>query len=566
MKMPNPPHSADNVSPAGSRSTSVLGRRAILGTLGAAGVAAALTSQAGTASAQPVVDAQTAVSALKYVPKDWDPATRDVSTYVQRVIDEAAVAGGAAIVYWPASTVVAEIQLKSNVRIVGATQGSSIIQAVAGSSNPGIIMLDQTGGPVTRCTVENLSISGVSTNRGQWGMYFKCPPRTVAPFDHGIWRGSFRNVFISNTFPGGIWLYGGGQNSLGPHQFLNFDNVAVQYTDGAVANASPEWIGILATGQVGQVVWNQLESSYRGNGYGANAVSILRETDDAQKNVSDKACYAMSFNACTFQGCTININIERACGITFNGCWIEDGQSGFRVRTASYANVFSGCDFMDTSHNGGTGYIGRVEDVSSAVVISPNIQNSGEMDYDWSDRTTTGYLKVIGGRTQAAWSREGFPKAFAAAATVDIGSNEYLALSGPTAVQTLTTTLDDHSLLVIRATSAITLTPTGGNIRFPAGWGDDPRTFDDDSRLVFHYDKGTNQFTLVAANTSATRAGAFEQISADGSGYFGMVAQSAAAEAPTTGARLYSQVDSSGKNQLLVRFPTGAPIVVAAEA
>lgn len=447
---------------------------------------------------------QVAVGALKYVPAGTDPTTTDVSTYVQQVINEAAASGGDAVVWLPPFAIIAEIQVKSNVRIIGASHGRSSLKAVPGSSNPGVVMLDQTGGPVTRAKLENVAISGNTANASQWGIYLKCPPRAVSPFDHGLWYTSFRDIRITNTVAGGIWLYGGGTDSLGPHQFLNFDQVSIQYTDATVTPTN--WIGILATGQVGQITWNQIESSYRGTGFGASAVSILRETDDTQTNVSDKAPYAMTFNASTFQGCAININVERAAGIQFNACWVEDGQNGFRVRTAATGVQFNACHFADTTNNGGTGYVGRVEGTCQVTVTDATVANSGTNDLVWADATAAGGSFQIDGADPASTTKtSGYPKQLTATGTLNVGPNAYVAVTGATTITTLSSNLPHGAILVLRLTSAGSYNVASGNIR--AGIGNSLYgtssviSFPNNTRLEFHFDKGANIYTLVSATS-----------------------------------------------------------------
>lgn len=526
-----------------------------------AAIADAVLTDAGVAGALDQTH-QRAISALKYVPAGVDSTTTDVSAYVQRVIDEAAASGGDAIVWWPAHVVIAEIQLKSNVRIIGSTQGRSVIKAVPGSTNKGIIMLNSAGGAISRVSVENLSISG-NGNVGQWGMYLKSqPPTQGTDTGHGLWYSSFRNLRITNTYGGGIWLYGGGADSMGPHQFLNFDQVSIQLTAGTY----PNWIGILCSGQVGQIVWNQIESSYRGTGFGAQSLYIAREMNDSMGNVSDTACYSMTFNSCTWQGSTVGVSIERAESISFFANWFEDNQSGVHVGISSFGTTLISCSFHDSSNNGGNGYIGLVDGNSTATVINPSMAFSGTHDYIWSDNSGTGFLKVIGGRISDTGPFGGMPKQMSAAATINIGSNTYIAITGATTINTLSTTLDHGELLVVRTLSAINISGSAGNVRFPTGWGTGTLSFENNSRLVLHHDKGAGIFTLISANTSATRAGAFEQIRADGSGYLGMQPQSATPATPATGARFFVRTNASSKIEFCMLTPDGAVVVLGTQA
>jgi hypothetical protein len=508
-----------------------------------------------------VLGAAPALWADKYVPVGVDPATTDVSSYVQQVIDEAAATGAESTIHWPAGTMIAEIVIPSNVHIKGSSHGRSVIQAVPGSTRKGIVTMSQAGGPITRFTIEDLSINGNSGNTNQWGIYAKTPPRLVSPFDSGIWYSAFRNVKVTNTLGGGIWLIGGGDDSLGPMQFINFDNVSVQVT----AGTAPNWDGILLSGQVGQVVFNQVESSYRGTGFGHRALWIARQMDEAKVNVSDKYGYAISFNACTFQGAAVGIQIDRAQGIAFNGCWIEDNQSGFLIGQNAKGITFTSCVFADSGSNGsGTGYVGKVTDTASVVLNAPII--IGAVETLWSqDAASTGNLDVIASTDNVALPLVGFPKNLPATGNVLSGANRYIGITGAATINSITSTLEHGSIIVVRALTAVTIVGTGGNIRFPVGWPTTARTFPVGARLMFVYDKGGNNVTLISHTGTTQTMGAVDIVGTAGAGFLGLATQSSTPTATAGTARVFSRVNGSSKTELCVQFPTGAVIVVATE-
>jgi len=507
------------------------------------------------------LDAEPALWADKYVPLGVDPSTTDVSVYVQQAIDEAAGTGAESTIHWPAGTVRAEITIPSNVKIKGSSHGRSVIRAVSGSTRKGIVTMSQIGGPITRFSLEDVSITGEAANVNQWGIYAKVPPRAVSPFDSGIWYSSLRNVKVTNTLGGGIWLIGGGDDSLGPMQFINFDNVSVQVTTGT----APGWDGILLSGQVGQVVFNQVESSYRGTGFAHRALWIAREMNEAKVNLSDRWGYALSFNACTFQGAAVGIQIERAQGIAFNGCWVEDNQNGFLVGQAAKGITFTSCVFSDSGSDGsGTGYVGKVDDTSSVVLIAPMIL--GTIDTLWSqDASSTGNIDVIASSDSATRVLVGFPKSLAATGNVVIGANKYIGLTGSTTINSISSTLENGSLISVRALSALTIVGTGGNIRFPLGWPTTARTFPSGSRLLFSYDKGGNNVTLISHTGTTQTVGAVDVIGSAGAGFLGLATQSATPAGTAGTARVFSRVNGSSKTEVCVQFPTGAVVVIATE-
>src|SRR3989344_1307959 len=502
-------------------------------------------------------------SVLRYVPAGINPTTTDVSVYVQQVINEAAANTGDSepIVRWPAQTIMAEIIIPSNVRIRGSSQGLSVIKAVPGSTNKGVVMMSQAGGPITRFCIEDVAIVGSSANPNQWGLYAKTPPRPVSPFDSGIWYSTLKNVRVTNTLGGGIWLFGGGVNSLGPMQFLNFDNVSIQITSGS----APNWIGLLLSGQVGQVIFNQVESSYRGSGYGSRSLLIAREIDDAMNNISDRWGYALTFNACTFQGTNVGVQVDRAQGVAFTSCWIEDNHSGFLISNNAKGVTFTSCVFADTGSDGaGGGYVGQVTDTSSATVVAPMV--IGAIDTLWKQNASSiCNLDVIGGVDSVNSVLSGFPKNLAATGNVLIGSNRYVGITGSASINSITATLEHGQILCVRALSALNIVGTGGNIRFASGQPTTQKTFDIGSRLIFVYDKAANNMTLISHSSSIQDVTALNVTGTAGAGFIGLSSQTATPALPASGVRMFSRVNGSSKSELCVQFATGSPIVIAVQ-
>lgn len=475
-----------------------------------AAVAPLVNTSGGATQAAVAQYHQPAVYALKYVPAGTDPTTTDVSVYVQQAIDEAAATGATGLVYWPPTAVVAEIYVRTNVRIVGPTHGRGSIHAVPGSTRKGVVSCDPAGGVVSRFALENIQIFGNSTNTSQFGMYFKASQVSGGTGGYGVWYSDFRNIKITDTLGGGIWLEAGGADNLGPHQFLTFSQVSIQLTSGT----STPWIGILCTGQVCQVTWNEVESSYRGTSgtFGAASLQMTRTTDDTNTETgADVAPGAMVFNACTFQGSTQGVFIKRANGIIFNACWFEDNQSGFHVTTSATSIEFNACHFADTSNNAGNGYVGRVEDSCVVYVNMPTTVFSSTYDYVWQDTTNLGGAFVISGidtSTEAKFT--GLPKATnsGTATSISLGPNPYVALAGTGIVDTLQTTLPHGSTVTIRLTAAMSFKFASGNLR--AGIGNSQYgisgtasvvAFPNNTRLEFQWDKGAGVFTLTGATS-----------------------------------------------------------------
>lgn len=497
------------------------------------------------------LDAAPAYSAHKYIPESINPATTDVSAYVQQVIDEAAAAGNDPIVFFPSGTTVAEVRLPTHVHLVGASHGWTVIKAVPGSTRKGVITLSQAGGPVTRMAIENLAIVGDSSNPNQWGIFAKGTPRSVSPFDSGIWYSAIRNVRVTNTLGGGIWLLGGGQNNLGPMQFMDWNNVSVQVT----AGTAPNWVGILLSGQVGQISFTDVESSFRGTGYGHRGVWIAREMDDAKNNLSDRWGYTLKFSNCTFQGAAVAIQVDRAQGVSFDTCWIEDNRSGFLVQQAAKGITFISCDFMNTATDGsGTGYVGKVLDTSSVLVMSPSI--NGATDILWAqDASSIGNLDVLNSTDNVAANRplSGFPKSLPATGNVTIGANRYVGITGAAQINSITPTLEHGSIVCVRALSDLNIVGTGGNIRFPLGLPSSQVTFPVNSRLVFQFDRAANSMTLIAHTGTVQYSAVIHW------------RPQANPSAPADGVKTFARTNGSSKAELCAMFPDGTVTVLATQ-
>ncbi|MBW9093093.1 hypothetical protein JNB62_05310 [Microbacterium jejuense] len=520
-------------------------------------------SETGVAlSAAIVGSAFPAVSALKY--GDPEDSTTDQTAAVQQVIDEVAAAGGG-VISWPARLIVADIILRTNVRIIGQGFGRSVIKAPAGSTRKGIVTIDQSGGPVRRVYLSDVSISG-NGNPNQWGIFFKGVAGSIAPFDGGLWYSDFERLRISNTLPGGILMQGGPVSSLLPQQFLNFRSVHIQLTSGTY----PNWVGIRIAGQVGQVHFDQVEASYRGTNfelgtnYGAAGLYVSREIDDSGAIISDRYPYALKFTTCTFQGCVVGARLDRVQGCTLESPWFEDNQSGILFeQSCSSCSVVDGT-FADSGSNGaGTGYIAQATGTAYGEIDNPTVL--GAYDRTWVNSTGQGHLRVWNAGNGSA-SIANFPKQFAAAGTLVTARERYISITGATTVTSFTSYLDPDEVLYVRLLSDVTINGSSGNIRFPTGVNNTTLTFRAGARLAFKFDKNGNLFTLMSMSDRVLVNAAFRIEGDSGNGYFDYRSQSADPAAPTSGyARLFMRTNGSGKGELCVRFATGAVQVLATE-
>lgn len=503
-----------------------------------------------------------AVSILKY---GTPMGLGDQTAAVNQVIDEVS-AGGGGILSMPPYLITAEPILKSNVRIIGQGHGRSVIKAVAGSSRRGIVTIDQTGGPVRRCSLTDVSISG-NGNPNQWGMFIKGSPGLTDPFDGGLWYSDFERIRITNTIAGGILLQGGGVSSLLPQQFLNFRSISIQQTTGTY----PNWVGLRIAGQVGQAHFDQIEVSYRGtnfqdnNNYGKCGLYISREIDDSGAIISDKYPYALVFTACTFQGCAIGARVDRCLGASFIGCYWEDNQNGILAEQSCSGVVVVSPHFADTGSDGNsTGYIAQVTGSAFLTIIDPTI--IGAYDRSWINSSGSGHLDLIHGHN-ASTNIVNFPKQFTAAGTLTINNEKFIAIGGAAEVTSFSATLDPEDILVVQLTSDVTFNGSTGNIRFPTGAlpSSNTWTFQSGARLLFKFSKSAGLFTLISDSDRILNRAAYNAEGANGLGFYRARVQATDPVAPDSGHGVLFTRVVAGKMQWCARFPTGAVQVIAAE-
>lgn len=316
-----------------------------------------------------------------------DGVTDDTAA-VQALIDSIAASGDeGAVLIDGDSLATTGLVLKTGVSLVGRSQGKSLIVALAGAAK-GVLTI--ASGPVKRLRVADLLIQGLAANTGQWGLYFKAV--ADGSTTGGLWNSAIERVSVSNTKAGGVYLQGGPVGGLLPHQFLRFASCDFKYSSSAPAT----WIGIRVAGQVGQVDWDECESTGDTAAQNvANALYVSRYADDDGVLTGDDTHpYAHHFNVCTFQGSLLGARIDRGVGVHFTVPYFEDNKSGLLAENSSYVSISGIPVFADSCQNGsGTGY--ALKQTGLAIIESSHTPHvSGVADADLYQEANVGRLNV----------------------------------------------------------------------------------------------------------------------------------------------------------------------------
>ena len=307
----------------------------------------------------------TAALAAGYVRKQTGRVVSRVSTNgtdqadtLQAEIDALAAAGGGDI-YLPQGTItLGSVVLKDLVNLIGVGKQTTILTPTGGSTAAGFVTI--AAGPL-RANLSHLTIQGKGIT-GQRGIYAKAAGTGGTPNHGGWWNSTLDGVLVRGFANDQIWLRGGGNDYLKPHQFLTFKDVEA-YTTGSVP-------ALRITGQVAQMDFIghcQFDGPSGGGGTGTNVV-ITREVDDSLGNLSDIAPAAIRLGNVTVQDNKRGYTIERAGGVVIEGGWWENLAEGLEVNTASPLVRVKGLYSANVGANGGNGYVAKAANGSRVIV------------------------------------------------------------------------------------------------------------------------------------------------------------------------------------------------------
>lgn len=262
----------------------------------------------------------------------------DQTATIQAEIDALETAGGG-VIELPGGTIVATIVMKHRVSITGAGKRRTVVKPPAGSSAAGCITLK--AGYVQDAWIENLHVLGNGI-AGQHGIYLKATPQ--APDNNGgWWESGMRRVRVSGFLGHQIWLRGGDETFMIPHQFLRFEMVE--------AFAVGTKRALYVTGQVGQVTFDSCQFDGPGLGTaGGENVRIHRHVDDSEADADATSPYALTFINTTFQTNESGLVVSSGRIITAVGCYWET--IGFAaVAENSGVLVCEAGNFSNAGHN-----------------------------------------------------------------------------------------------------------------------------------------------------------------------------------------------------------------------
>jgi hypothetical protein len=293
----------------------------------------------------------------------------DVTSALQAEIDALSAIGGGILELGAGTYRVAGLELKYRTSIRGVGMRSTILEAVAGSTATGVILMNT--GYAQGTFIENLGLQGVPGNTVQRGVDMIATP--IAPDNNGgWWMGGMRDVWIQGFKGDGIRLEGGpaiASSYLLPHQFLIFEQVFV-FAGGPDAHA------LFQSGQVGQITF--IGGEYDGSGRTTSTKAAVWLNTDG---------YAITFIGTTFQSAPVGLKIQGARPVSLEGCYFEDVGSGITVESAEAVSVVGGQ--MSNVHNGsGTGVAISSQTGSHVVAIGVFIQGAVDRKF-LNDATST---------------------------------------------------------------------------------------------------------------------------------------------------------------------------------
>lgn len=377
------------------------------------------------------------------------------SAILQAAINDAALAGEKKV-YVPAGTIIAEVVLKHQVKLVGDGMRATNIKAVAGSTNKYAVTID--GGAVAYSGIEDLCILGVN-NPGQGG--FGAVASKGPQVSGGLWYSVFHNVDIRG-FDGADWAFIGGHDPSAqvPNQFVTLINCY-----GSRASAKQ---ALLMEGQCQHFTFINCsfeagDVSNKGTGWGA---LLQRKRDALGVVMGDTAPSTVQFLNGTFQNGDIGLKVERSTGILCLGCYFENLDHAFYASTSAQVNI-ENSNFGNAGQDstaGGTGYC--VAAISDARVTVEECTFVGTQDRTYlasspkalTTRGNTGEVNVTGITGQFGIN---------ASNTVDVrGLRTALINTSTTPLKTILTEINvGESIQLMAWGSSQTLTlQTGGNL------------------------------------------------------------------------------------------------------
>lgn len=368
--------------------------------------------------------------------------------------------------YIPAGSYMADgLVLWDRSRLVGAGPDQTVIRAVPGSTNTGVLNISR--GIVRSVLVEGLGLAGAD-GAERHGVHIYA--RRGADDDaSGLWHSDFKNLHVYDFGGAQIWLQGGGPEALDPVQFLTFHNVEVERRP-----STPGSLGLLMSGQVNQTLWLGGRIDGISADHPGTNIKMCRElgaydsstadTDDSTNYRSNRAGHTHAFLGVSCQKANLGVYVDRAESITFDTCHFEGLDSGLlfsdtgqnRVDRSHFANSAEGQQeascirAVNNSAVSGTanvfigehGLMASVDDTGAVVELSSTLRDEPVVTQNLTRRMDS-------------------------ATEIDVGGAKTIAMnSGGPPVQSVVANRFPGERLVFKASGGSVFFEAGGNIDF----------------------------------------------------------------------------------------------------
>lgn len=286
----------------------------------------------GTAVAgiHPVRAQEENLSLKSFVPAG--PAPADYTDIFAKALAEASRRNLGELFVPPGRYPLRKLVLPNGVVIKGAGKQATVLIALASEEDS---LVSLASGPVQHAGLKSLSIVGgtmeKSINPGQWALRLIAQPAKTGKAHGGLWWSSFEDLRISN-FEHGIWLDGGVDSYLLPHQYISFRDIGLY---GWHRSPGP---AVRMSGQVNQLVVSQVHM----NGWRDIGLEIVKSSTG---KTSPKLHH---YDVVTIEQTGRAVIIDGAQNIQFTTCWFEQDASGILVRDGSVGIGVAGSRFANT--------------------------------------------------------------------------------------------------------------------------------------------------------------------------------------------------------------------------
>jgi hypothetical protein len=264
------------------------------------------------------------------------PDEPDCTERLQAAIDSASARKTGALLLEAGEYRIRTLALKSNVRLIGAGRGATVIRALP-SAEPGLISI--TRGPVVHSGLSNLRLVGGSAkaivNPRQWAFYAAAQAAPEGLPHGGLWWSSFDQLYVEG-FGQGFAFFGGESDHLLPHQFNELNEIVVILGENATGP------GLLLSGQVSQFSFRQVQLDGRTYVDGAS-IRIVKPF------LSKSGPSLHHFDVLTAQGVAQAAEIDGGQNILFTNCWFENDDGGILVKSGSQAIEIDNCRFANAA-------------------------------------------------------------------------------------------------------------------------------------------------------------------------------------------------------------------------